>query len=98
MPEDGKPLDGEEVLLDGNELAAGKAFFSLGAFSVSPDGKLLAYSTDFSGDERYTLRIKDLASGEVLPDEVPNTSAGVAQTSTRRGRWLSLAAMASSSC
>src|SRR5580704_15391466 len=36
MPEDGKPLDGEEVLLDGNELAAGKAFFSLGAFSVSP--------------------------------------------------------------
>jgi oligopeptidase B len=73
MPEDGKPLDGEEVLLDGNELAEGKAFFSLGAFSVSPDGKLLAYSTDFSGDERYTLRIKDLSTGTTLADEVPNT-------------------------
>src|SRR5262252_8052642 len=42
MPEDGKPLDGEEVLLDGNELAEGKAFFSLGALAVSPDGKRLA--------------------------------------------------------
>jgi oligopeptidase B len=73
MPEDGKPLDGEEVLLDGNELAEGKAFFSLGALAVSPDEKRLAYSTDFSGDERYTLRIKDLATGEVLPDEVPDT-------------------------
>ncbi len=78
MPEDGKPLDGEEVLLDGNELAEGKAFFSLGALSVSPDKKRLAYSTDFAGDERYTLRIKDLATGEVLPDEVPDTHYGCA--------------------
>jgi len=78
MPEDGKPLDGEEVLLDGNELAEGKAFFSLGAFSVSPDGKLLAYSTDFSGDERYTLRVKDLSTGATLADEVPNTYYGAA--------------------
>ena len=78
MPEDGKPLDGEEVLLDGNELAEGKAFFSLGAFSVSPDGKLLAYSTDFSGDERYTLRVKDLSTGTTLADEVPNTYYGAA--------------------
>jgi oligopeptidase B len=78
VPEDGKPLDGEEVLLDGNELAEGKAFFSLGALSVSPDTKRLAYSTDFAGDERYTLRIKDLVSGEVLPDEVPDTHYGCA--------------------
>src|SRR6201996_8963551 len=60
MPEAGKPLDGEEVLLDGNLLAEGKAFFSLGALSVSPDGRLLAYSDNFTGDERYTLRVKDL--------------------------------------
>jgi oligopeptidase B len=78
MPEDGKPLDGEEVLLDGNELAEGHAFFSLGAFAISPDEKRLAYSTDFAGDERYTLRIKDLVSGEVLPDEVPDTHYGCA--------------------
>jgi len=73
MPKDGKPLDGEEVLLDGNELANGAAFFSLGALAVSPDTRLLAYSTDFSGDERFTLRVKDLATGAVLDDEVPDT-------------------------
>ena len=78
MPEDGKPLAGEEVLLDGNELAAGAAFFSLGAVSVSPDERLLAYSTDFSGDERFTLRVKDLATGSVLDDEVPDTYYGCA--------------------
>jgi oligopeptidase B len=78
MPEDGQPLDGEEVLLDGNELAAGAAFFSLGALSVSPDDTRLAYSADFSGDERFTLRIKDLATGRTLPDEIPNTFYGCA--------------------
>jgi oligopeptidase B len=78
MPQDGKPLDGEEVLLDGNELAAGAAFFSLGAVSVSPDERLLAYSTDFSGDERFTLRVKDLTTGSVLDDEVPDTYYGCA--------------------
>jgi oligopeptidase B len=78
VPEDGKPLDGEEILLDGNELAAGAGFFSLGALSVSPDEALLAYSTDFSGDERFTLRVKDLASGRTLPDEIPDTFYGCA--------------------
>ena len=88
MPEDGKPLDGEEVLLDGNVLAEGKAFFSLGALSVSPDGKRLAYSTDFAGDERYTLRIKDLATGETLADEVPNTSLRLRLVARRVGPVL----------
>ena len=78
MPADGEPLAGEEVLLDGNELAADASFFRLGALSVSPDEMLLAYSTDFSGDERYTLRIKDLASGQTLPDEIPGTYYGCA--------------------
>ncbi|MFE7869610.1 S9 family peptidase [Micromonospora humida] len=75
---DGAPLDGEEVLLDGNRLAEGHDFFSLGAFDVSPDGRWLAYSTDFSGDERFTLRIKDLSTGELLGDEVPDTFYGTA--------------------
>jgi oligopeptidase B len=78
MPADGQPLDGEEVLLDGNELAGGAEFFSLGVLSVSPDETLLAYSTDFSGDERFTLRVKDLSSGRVLPDEIPDTFYGCA--------------------
>ncbi|WP_446212253.1 S9 family peptidase [Micromonospora sp. IBSANI012] len=75
---DGAPLDGEEVLLDGNLLAEGHDFFALGAFDVSPDGRWLAYSTDFAGDERFTLRIKDLTTGELLADEVPGTFYGSA--------------------
>ena len=45
---------------------------------MSPDGHWLAYSTDFAGDERFTLRVKDLRTGEVLADEVPDTSYGTA--------------------
>jgi oligopeptidase B len=78
IPANGQPLDGEEVLLDGNVLAEGKGFFSLGTYAVSPDDKLLAYSTDFSGDERYTLRVRDLVTGQDLPDEVPDTYYGSA--------------------
>jgi oligopeptidase B len=78
MTEDGGPLDGEEVLLDGNELAGENPFFSIGAFDVSPDGRLLAYSVDLAGDERYTMRFKDLVTGEVTPDEIPDTFYGTA--------------------
>jgi len=69
---------GEQVLLDGNALAEGRDFFALGTFEVSPDGNWLAYSTDFDGDERFTLKIKDLRTGEVLPDEIPDTFYGSA--------------------
>ncbi|MEG1038538.1 MAG: S9 family peptidase [Pseudomonas sp.] len=60
----------EELLLDPNQLANG-GFLSLGAFNVSPDHQRLAYSLDTSGDEVYTLYVKDLASGEIeqLPFE-----------------------------
>ncbi|WP_145130862.1 S9 family peptidase [Pseudomonas sp. URMO17WK12:I11] len=54
----------EHLLLDPNALAGG-GFLSLGAFNVSPDHRLLAYSLDTSGDEIYTLYVKDLATGEV---------------------------------
>ncbi len=74
----GGPLPGEEVLLDGNEAAAGSAFFAVGTFNVSPNGGLLAYSTDFRGDERYTLRVKDLVTGELLADEITNVFYGSA--------------------
>ena len=69
----GVAVPGEQVLVDGNELAEGKDFFSLGAFTVSIDSFLLAYSTDVTGDERYTVHVKDLRTGELLPDEIPNT-------------------------
>ncbi|GAA2510755.1 S9 family peptidase [Pilimelia columellifera subsp. columellifera] len=75
---DGGPLDGEQIMLDGNELAAGHEFFALGAFAVSPDARRLAFSTDFVGDEQFTLRIKDLTTGEMLADEIPKTAYGAA--------------------
>ena len=67
---DGGALPGEQVLLDGNELAGDSEFFALGTFDISPDSRRLAYSTDFAGDERFTLRVKDLDTGELLPDTV----------------------------
>lgn len=54
----------EQLLLDPNELAGG-GFFSLGAFSISPDHQRLAYSQDTSGDEIYTLFVKELSNGKV---------------------------------
>jgi oligopeptidase B len=73
----GLELDGEQVLLDSNVEAAGHDFFSLGGFSLSDDDSLLAWSVDTVGDERYTIRVKDLTSGTVLDDEVTGTSGGI---------------------
>ncbi|MHA7208711.1 S9 family peptidase [Arthrobacter sp. MDT1-65] len=73
----GQPVPGEQVMLDGNELAEGKPFFSLGGLSVTEDGTLLAYCEDNAGDERFTLRIKDLVTGELLPDEIPDVFYGL---------------------
>ncbi|MBB5913191.1 oligopeptidase B [Nocardia transvalensis] len=69
-------IPGEQILLDSNALAEGHDFFALGAFSVSHDGTLLAYSMDTVGDERYVLRFKDLRTGDLLGDEVPGTAPG----------------------
>ncbi|WP_030522874.1 S9 family peptidase [Nocardia rhamnosiphila] len=74
--EAGTEIPGEQVLLDSNMLAEGHDFFALGAFSVSHDGNLLAFSVDTAGDERYTLRFMDLRTGELLGDEIPRTAPG----------------------
>ncbi len=58
----------EQVMLDVNELAKGQAFMSVGTMGVSPDGSLLAYSTDNTGFRQYTLHVRDLRSGKDLPD------------------------------
>ncbi len=62
----------EEVLLDENVLASGSAFFSLGFAEVSPNQQLLAYGVDTDGSESYTLYIKDLKTGALLPDTLTN--------------------------
>lgn len=74
-PTAGTP-DGEQLLLDVQALAAGHDFFALGCFEVSPDGRLAAYSTDTSGDERYQLRFLDLTTGALLADEVAEVGGG----------------------
>ncbi|HTX96161.1 MAG TPA: S9 family peptidase [Mycobacterium sp.] len=66
----------EQVLLDSNTEAEGHEFFALGAAVVSLDGNLLAYSVDTVGDERYTLRFKDLRTSELYPDEIADIAAG----------------------
>lgn len=63
----------EEIILDMNVLAEGHEFFSLGAFTVSQDAKRLAYSTDVTGFREYTLHVKDLATGELLPERIRET-------------------------
>jgi protease II len=63
----------EEILLDSNALAEGQKYFRLGNFAVSPDHRLLAYSVDLEGDESYTIQVKDLSTGQLLPDRIVNT-------------------------
>jgi oligopeptidase B len=64
----------EEVLLDANALAEGQAYFRIGTFAPSPNHQLLAYSVDLTGDEVFTVRVKNLETGTLLADEIPNTS------------------------
>lgn len=61
------------IILDGNKEAAGKTYWDLGGASHAPNHALLAYASDDKGSELYTIRIRDLATGENLPDEIPDT-------------------------
>ena len=65
----------EEILLDLNEMAKGERFLSVGLQEPSDDGRLLAYSTDTTGFRVYTLRVKDLQTGAVLPDVLPKVTS-----------------------
>ena len=67
----------EQVILDGNQLAEGHAFFSIGATDITDDGRWLAYTTDTTGFRQYTLHIKDLETGETLPGEVERVGSVV---------------------
>ena len=69
--------DAEEVLVDVNEIAEGKEYTSVRP-SVSPDHRILAYAVDDVGRRFYTVRFKDLATGETLPDEIPDVTANLA--------------------
>ena len=88
-----KPVAGgdAQLILDENALADGAEYFNLGSFSVSKNGRYLAYSTDTDGSERFTARIKDLETGELLPDEIPGTLSGLTWVMGDRGLVYGLA-------
>jgi len=67
----------EEVVLDVNEMAKGQKFMSLGAYNVSDDGNLLAYTTDNTGFRQYSLAVKDLRTGKLLPDHAERVGSVV---------------------
>ena len=72
------------VLIDENELAAGRDYFRLGAWAVSPDGAILAYSVDISGAERYRIHFVDLTSGQLYDYNLENTSGAIVWSSNSR--------------
>ena len=76
--------DGTEILLDENVEAGESPFFALGAFDTSPDASLLAWSSDTTGAELYTMRFRDLATGEDLEDAIEGTYYGTAWAADNR--------------
>jgi oligopeptidase B len=88
----------EEVLLDLNQLADGQKYFRLGASEASPDHRRLAYSVDLTGAEEFTLFVKDLDTGELLPERIPNTARGLAWAADNRTLFYTLLDSAKRPC
>jgi oligopeptidase B len=76
----------EQILLDENVVAGDHAYFHVGDAEISPDHALLAYTVDFNGGERYTLRLRDPNSGADLPDVIDDVSYSLAWSSD--ASWL----------
>jgi len=81
----------DELLLDEPALAEGKAYFRLGAFSISNNGRYLAYAIDDNGSERFTIRIKDLRTGDHLPEVIPGMLSEIVWTADDSGFLYGLA-------
>lgn len=88
-----KPVTGGEdvLILDEPALAKGKEYFRLGAFSVSEDGRYLAYAIDDNGSERFEVRVKDLTTGDHLPDVIPGMLSEIVWTTDSTGFLYGLA-------
>lgn len=88
-----RPVAGgaDELILDEVALAQGKDYFRLGAIAVSNDGRMLAWSVDDNGSERFTVRIKVIATGELLPDVIEGTLSSLVWVANDTGLVYSLA-------
>ncbi|MBN3034514.1 MAG: S9 family peptidase [Bacteroidales bacterium] len=80
----------EEIMLDVNEMAAGFSFFHVGDWEVSPDSKLVAFSVDTVSRRKYTLMVKDLVSGNLLPDRIGNISGSITWANDNRTLFYTL--------
>ncbi len=82
-----KPAAGgeDQLVLDEPALAKGKKFFRLGAIAASPDGRWLAYAVDDNGSERFTVRVKDLETGALLPDTIDGMLSEIVWTARLEG-------------
>ncbi|MFQ6007695.1 MAG: S9 family peptidase [Candidatus Zixiibacteriota bacterium] len=74
----------EEIILDVNELAVGHEYYAVAALAVSPSQKLLAYTVDTTGGEVYTLYVKNLSTGKLLLDTVPEMSGSLVWANDNR--------------
>lgn len=70
-------IDGEQLLFDQNVLAEGHEFFSTSGFEVSPDGRLLALGIDSAGDERFTIRVIEIETGETVDEAIVGAGYGL---------------------
>ncbi len=77
----------EEILLDQNVMAAGKDFFQVGAWEVSPDGTKLAWAEDLNGRRQFTIKVKDIASGELLDEAVTGVSGNIVWGDDNQTIW-----------
>jgi oligopeptidase B len=66
----------EEIMINENERAKGQKYYAASGYSVSPDNKILAIGEDLVSRRQYTLKFKDLITGQFLKDEIPNTNGG----------------------
>ena len=82
-----EPEAEEAILIDGDALAEGHAFFQLGSWRVSPDHRLLAWSADEAGSEFRTIRVRDLSTGEDRPDVVPDATGAAVWAADGASFW-----------
>lgn len=87
------PTDGtaDQLILDEPALAGGKDYFRLGAIAISPCSRYLAFSVDDNGSERFEARIRDLETGDLLPDVIPGTLSALVWTRDSRALVYGLA-------
>jgi len=79
----------EEVMIDGNAMAQGHAYFAVGSTAVSFGQDILAFTVDTVGRRLYTIRFKNLSTGEMLPDEIRSTTANIAWANDNRTLFYS---------